>query len=184
MNYAFRDIKVEAPRKLIKPRRFRPAHQVKEAEFMLEPPACFVAEKRRSESQKLGIRYEKQALEALDQGAKFDLFVPSPWIAFTDHSGRRVCQPDALGFHEGPNGPVATILEIKLVHTIMAFWQLRRLYEPVIRRMFPKYHVRVCEVTKSFDPFTPWPERIVLCPELPALKQLDADAFGVITWRR
>ena len=183
MNYAFHNVEVQAPTKLIRPNKFRPAHCVLSADFMLEPPACFTAPRRATPRQKNGLRYERKVLEALESEAGFRLFVPSPWIEFTNQSGRRFCQPDALGFHQEDKKLVVTIFEIKLSHTIKAYWQLRRLYEPVVRRLLPKYEVRVCEITRHFDPFTPWPEPLALCMEPTVLKQLDAKTFGVLSWR-
>jgi hypothetical protein len=176
-----RTVKAHGP-KAHKPRRFRPAHAVRHAEFMLDPPLGLESAQRHSPAQKRGLRYQEQVLETLDGLGAFKLFVPSPWIEFQDYHGRRICQPDGLGFHETAHGPVATVFEIKLSHTIMAYWQLRRLYEPVVRHMFPEYEVRVCEVTRTFDPALPWPEDIALCLELDSVKQL-TDAFGVIQWR-
>jgi hypothetical protein len=149
---------------------------------MLDPPLGLECATRHSPAQKRGLRYQAKALEALDDSGLFKLFVPSPWIEFHDYHGQRICQPDAIGFSEGYEAPVATIFEIKLSHTIMAYWQLRRLYEPVVRAMFPEYTVRVCEVTRLFDPHTPWPEDIALCMFLDDIPRLN-DTFGVIQWR-
>ncbi len=182
MNLAVRNVKAIPPKRLVKPRRFRPATRVSAAEFMLEPPLGLECTKRHSAAQKRGLKYQDKVLETLDALNVFKLFVPSPWIEFHDHHGRRICQPDALGFLETPSGPVATIFEIKLSHTIMAYWQLRRLYEPVLRQMFPSYRVRVCEVTRLFDPSIPWPEDIEFHLWLDEVHELN-DAFSVIQWR-
>lgn len=170
--------------KPIKPRGFKPAGSVQSAIFHVDGPACFATTPRRmSPAKRRGKVFEKRALSALEEAGLFDLFVPSPWMKFEEpRTGARICQPDALGFHEGRDGPVVTIIEIKLRHAIMAYWQLRRLYEPVVKAAFPHYEVRVCELTQAFDPSTPWPEEIVFIQAMPDLRAL-GPRFGVLQWR-
>ncbi len=167
----------------IRPRGFKPATAVSRAEFLLDPPAAFAAEPRRmSPSKRRGKVFECQALACLEEAGLFDLFVPSPWMEFEEPRSRRICQPDAIGFHEGSGGPVATIIEIKLRHCIMAYWQLRRLYAPVVQAAFPAYEIRVCELTRSFDSSVPWPEEIVFIQDLADLRGLSPQ-FAVLQWR-
>jgi hypothetical protein len=70
-----------------------------------------------------------------------------------------------------------TILEIKIKHTWAAYFTLRRLYEPVIRRVFgTAWKYAVCEVVRWYDGSLPWPEPQVITDD-PA--SLLANDFGV-----
>ncbi|MFQ5741977.1 MAG: hypothetical protein ACE5HV_00130 [Acidobacteriota bacterium] len=65
-------------------------------------------------------------------------------------------------------------------HTSDAWWQIRKLYEPVLRSVFgPDWDYPVLEVVMWFDPDTPFPE--ILCfarhPH-----EVPAQAFGVHIW--
>lgn len=54
------------------------------------------------------------------------------------------------------------IVEVKLSHTNSAWWQVRKLYEPIIRFMFPHATVSALEVTRFYDPHqNRFPEPIV-----------------------
>lgn len=185
VNMELRTITPAGGFKPIKPRGFKPASGVSSAIFHVDGPACFATTpKRMSPAKRRGKVFEKRALSALEEAGLFDLFVSSPWMKFEEpRSASRICQPDALGFHEGPKGPVATIIEIKLRHTILAYWQLRRLYEPVVKAAFPHYEIRVCELTQAFDPSVPWPEDVVFIQELEDLRRIPPASFGVLQWR-
>ena len=165
----------------IKPRGFRPVGTVGSAEFQIKSP--FGNPRRGSPAQRRGRSYEAKVLAELEDASLFKLFTPSPWIVFDDGDKRRLCQPDALAFGSGSGGDWLLILEVKLRHNIMAYWQLRKLYQPVLVRMFPGYEVRVCEITKGFDPATPWPEDIRLLQDVTQLLELKTQEFGVLQWR-
>ncbi len=112
---------------------------------------------------KLGRRYESKALKHI-AGEVGECFKPSVWFRFSGEGGVRFCQLDGL-VHE-PWGTI--IFEIKLRFTSDAWWQLRKLYEPVIRQAYalPEGFVRHIIVCKSFDPVSPFPETFQLLPRL------------------
>jgi len=69
-----------------------------------------------------------------------------------------VCQPDALLLFK--SGAVL-IVEVKLTHTANAWWQLRKLYEPVVKALTNHSHpVYVVEICKSGDPLISFPEKV------------------------
>lgn len=125
--------------------------------------------------------YEKKGHEYL-LGEYEEKYLPSPWIRFTDTISDRTrwCQPDGL-LIELERG-VITLVEFKYQHTSDAWWQLRQLYEPVVKYLFPgeewKFHV--CEVVKWYDPATVFPERISMAPAIHSLRDND---FGVHIWK-
>lgn len=82
----------------------------------------------------------------------------APWIQY-QNGALRFCQPDALLFLPGNQ---IVIVEAKLTHTADAYWQLRLLYEPVLRILYPEACIHVLEITRSFDPAVAMPEEMVL----------------------
>ena len=157
--------KLLGTRELAKPRNFTPAGKVESVELDKEPPFITAAKEGKQRGKlKQGMEYEKKVHIALEQ--KFDyLYVPGPWLKFQSRGDRkpRMCQPDGLivdlqSLH-------ITIIEIKLKHTALAWWQTRRLYEPVIRKLFgPGFGYSICEIVKWFDLRTAFPERYSLSP--------------------
>jgi hypothetical protein len=92
------------------------------------------------------------------EGGQLEL-IPSPWLVFKsgDRNSRdRFCQPDSLLVDTERKH--ITIVEIKLQHTSAAWWQIRQLYEPVLRRIYTNYTFSAMEIVKWLDPQTPFPE--------------------------
>lgn len=110
-------------------------------------------------AQKEGLRYEKKAHEYLrkllvaSKDTDYELKV-SPWIIFRsshdDPKRIRFCQPDALLISSDQTKII--LFEIKYQHTNDAWKQLRLLYEPVLRVMFPHASIACIEMCKWFDP--------------------------------
>lgn len=127
-----------------------------------------------------GIRYERKVQEHLSN-CYGDLYHPSPWFYFETEGRRRWCQPDGLLLD--PWAGRITICEVKYQHTSDAWWQLQRLYLPVISAAFPPglWSVACLEIVKWYDPATVFPEPVALvarpdqCPPAPRL--------GVHIWR-
>lgn len=105
----------------------------------------------------------------------------SPWFKFLVSGSKRprYCQPDALILD--PHQGKLYVVEYKLHHNPDAWWQLRSLYEPVLRTAFPPefWMMTLVEVTKWFDPVTPFPEEITMCPDLSVAKP---GHFSVHIW--
>ena len=103
-------------------------------------------------------------------------YLPSPWVRFTDAAGSHWCQPD--GVLTLPQGKV--IVEVKYQHTTEAWYQLRLLYEPVLRCLYPDTPLSVIEVVKWYDCAIVFPEPARLIKNL-ALHQ--GGEFGVHIWK-
>ena len=132
--------------------RFRPAGEVTTAKLSTSPLRSIRQPGSYSPTQKAGKRYEAKIFKRLAKlaGSGADLrVIESPWISFSTlrDTDRRV-QPDLLIFQNRQ----LLLCEIKLAHTVDAYWQLVHLYAPVVRRVFPDYELRLVEITKSFDP--------------------------------
>jgi len=81
-------------------------------------------------------------------------YIASPWLQFRlRESGSRVhwCQPD--GLYIDPHRGQITIVEIKYQHCADAWFQMNRLYGPVLRAMFAprEWQFATCEIVKWFD---------------------------------
>ena len=147
------------------PRGFRPVDKVAEVELSAEPAFVSAAQAKAKGVQRQGILYERRVHDYLT--ARYGrMYIRSPWLRFRGFRARqwRDCQPDGIIYDL--QALHVSIVEVKLRHTAQAWWQLRKLYEPVIAGLFgPDVQTAVCEVTKSFDPHTQFPEPIRLVPE-------------------
>lgn len=111
-----------------------------------------------SASQKAGKRYEAKILKELDNIGN-GRPIKNPWLHYADDSGlERYCQPDALFFRKS----YLIIFEVKLCHTMDAYWQLRKQYSPVMKVLEPGLPQHLVEITRSFDPAVRFPEEMKL----------------------
>lgn len=164
-----------------RPKGFRPSDLVVRAEFC-EAPAFTVGGKLYGSAAR-GIRYERQVhrhfLATLPPKPASPFYIPSRWISFTTSDprerGPRFAQPDGLIIDFDRR--LITIIETKLSHTAYAWWGLRRLYEPLIRKIFgTKWSYAVCEVCRHYDPGVAWPEPFTLVRDPSSLRP---NEFGV-----
>lgn len=143
--------------KFLPPSTFKPAGTVISAKWS-SAPAFAAAPKRRTGRRAQGVRYERKVHEHLAELYP-DRYVSSPWIRFTnvEDNNARWCQPDGLiiDLHAGE----IVIVEVKYQHTSDAWWQLEKLYKPVLKVLFPPklWSLRCVEVVKWFDPMTNFP---------------------------
>ncbi len=105
-----------------------------------------------------GIGYEKKAQKELFRRYS-EGYCESPWLRYFADGKWRFCQPDGLLIR--PDCSVL-IFEIKHSHTQRAWWQLRRLYQPVVQKLFPGWPIEVCEVVKWYEPDPFFPEFVRL----------------------
>lgn len=143
------------------PAKFSPAGSVYWAQFFPGTPS-HAKNIRAKGARAEGIRYEKKALEYLKKQVEkrkdeYELIL-SPWLVF--RSGQnpkdRFAQPDALLYHQ--ESKTITIVEVKLQHTAAAWWQVRQLYEPILRHIYPGFRFEALEIVRWLDPRTPFPE--------------------------
>lgn len=149
------------------------------AGFAKNPPPFDTGGRTRG-VRRLGQVYEYKWQEYAEQ--RFDYYVPSPWLVFRSETKPYVqwCQPDGLLFL--PEKLSIIIVEVKLRHTDVAFWQIEKLYEPVLRKCFEgrTWSFRRLEVVKWFDPaaYFPCDPQLVQDPELTPRK-----GMGVHIWK-
>ena len=127
-----------------------------------------------------GIKYEKRAHEHF-QTMYGDMYVRSPWLMFreVDEKQVRYAQPDALLF-DFTFGTI-TIVEYKYQHCELAWWQMHRLYKPLLQHLFGSHwEIKTIEVVKWYDPATHFPDRVQLCPALDSAPKVGT---GVHIWK-
>lgn len=132
-------------------------------------------------AQVAGIRYEVKAQRHL-LDILGPLYSPSPAFHFSDNGFPRICIPDGLYEHRQNS----VVFEIKYQHMPEAWWQLRKLYEPVIRerdRGSPARRVFPVEVCRTFDPGTPFPEPIQIIGDVEEFCLNPSGPFAVYVWR-
>lgn len=118
-------------------------------------------------------------------GQTFGLrYLPSPWIEVETPGGRRFCEPDGLII--APDEALITIIEIKLRHTVNAWWQMHKVYEPAVCAAFAggPWAIALCEVVRWYDPGEPFPaHRICHTDGFPGgLTALGPGSLGVQIW--
>ena len=163
------------------PRRFHPAGEVISAEF-ITPPAFVVPRRSKNPARASGVRYEKKVFKYLSETYPEECVI-APWIRFESGGGTKpsYCQPDTilLDIRRG----TITVVEIKIKHTSDAWWQVRRLYLPVVRCIFGSdWEYIAVEITKWFDPHTKFPERFEFVDASDDFAKLSPDKFHVYIW--
>lgn len=108
---------------------------------------------RYSGSRERGVRYEASVHRYFANlyGLRY---LQSPWFQYmrANEQHFRWCQPDALLFD--PRAGTILCIEVKTSHTDRAREQIRNLYEPVVRCVFPDHlwQLQVCEVVRYYSP--------------------------------
>lgn len=113
-----------------------------------------------------GIWYERRVQERF-LSEYSGRYIGSPWFRFWRRNGTQgLCQPDGLlfSFDKG----FIVIVEIKHSHTVDAWFQLTKLYLPVVEAVFPPrlWRYSRIEVTKTFDPHERFPEPLRIVSDL------------------
>jgi hypothetical protein len=152
------------------PPGFRPALAVERAAYGNRFP---FPNGGHSGSQKAGLRYEKAAAKYLKETFANTLIGRA--VHFRDALGSRVCVPDAI-IH---CPQFVIVVEIKLQHMPEAWWQLRKLYEPVLKHIYGSRVVACVEMVKHYDSGMPFPEAVNVIDDL---HDVNPDKFGVFRW--
>lgn len=160
------------------PRGFRPAGSV--ADVRWEPEGPFKRKRRLRGSRGRGVAYERKVLDELRTRYPGAL-VASPWFRYREQGSSEWhwCQPDALLVDAVER--LVILVEVKLSHTVQAYWQTKLLYEPVLRWLFipGAWSLATLEITRWYDPSVPFPFRPVMTPEP---TQAPPDMFSVWIW--
>jgi hypothetical protein len=144
------------------PSRYKSRLSVGVARFCATP-AFALHPHRAVGAKKKGLDYEREVVRWLELECNSGDWTgfPKQWIEYTnDRNVYGVCQPDYFAI----NARLGTLLivEIKLTRRAEAWWQLNALYEPVLRYIFPAFHVAKLEIASNIrNVDTPTPVRCV-----------------------
>jgi len=127
-------------------------------------------------AQRAGLRYEAKAQLYLRQ--QIPDYIEAPVLTLLAGGNVRRVIPDGMLLR----GELAYVFEIKSQHTHAAWWQLRRLYEPVVRELGGIEDVICVEVVRSYDPSIGFPEDIDLCRSIEEVLEPSA-GMKVLLWR-
>ena len=142
------------------PSRFLPADSVRSAR-LLESQPPFIRRRRARGAKARGVSYERKVHGYLERFCATQvgmLYRREQWVEFVDLSGKRWCQIDGLMVDTIKKH--VTIVEVKYKHCSDAWWQLWRLYLPVVRAIYKEYSHACLEVVRWFDPATAFPSEI------------------------
>lgn len=164
------------------PRGFCPSAGAAWAQLSDTPPSFATRPRRRTGRRLQGVKYENQVQKML-LATYPHLYVPSPWIQFSCHGKIKWCQPDGLILDA--TGGNLTIVEIKYQHTSDSWWQMRKLYEPVLELIFPRHLWRysTLELVKWYDPVIAYPEPIRLLAKPTEARNLPLNTTGIHIWK-
>ena len=131
----------------------------------------------RTYAQRAGLRYEQKVHDVL--GAIYEgRYRKSTSILYEDRTGLHRAIPDGVLVLDR----VWVALEIKFSHTERAWWQLMRVYVPLLRGLAPPGTTVVpCEVCSTYDPEVRLPGPHVLTESLHSLSE--GWRMGVIHWK-
>ena len=105
-----------------------------------------------STAKKNGLRFQRKA-EKWIKRSYGDAAHIGEWIEYVDASGQRWCQPDAWVVGQRR----LAVFEVKVNHSELAWWQLTKLYAPLLSQLYGMPVVPI-ELVRSYDPlggFTP-----------------------------
>lgn len=148
--------------------------------LLLKERPSFLGAGRARGAKLSGLAYEKRAQQYLEE--RFNgLYIRGPWIAYKLRHEKQVrfCQPDGIYF----NFPqlYVGIIELKLKHTAEAYWQIKNLYEPLLRKIFSEHFTfRAIEMCKWFDGTDYFPCEPIMVNDLELFPK---NGFGVHIWR-
>lgn len=163
----------------VPPRRFRALEEPLEKVFWTKSDGFSGVGTGVTPAQKKGVRYEEKIQVRL-RNLLGPNYHRNPCINFLSAGQHRRVVPDGLFFD--PEG-TAFVFEIKSQHMPEAWWQLRRLYEPVVRLLPFVNRVSCIEVVRSYDPAMGFPEPIKLCSDLETALEGKVAAFKVFQCR-
>lgn len=163
------------------PAGFYEAKEVRAAWPMPRGPFARTSARGGTPAQRAGKRYEKKVSGFLSNALGPD-FSDHPWFRYASPEGTRWCQPDGLLLSE----PFNILFEIKYSFTPDAWWQMRRLYEPVVRKAFLLKRLSLVLICKKYDPAVSFPEPTEVLPDLPRVEEWarggDTKQVGVLQW--
>ena len=165
-------------------RAFHAAVGIRSARILAEKPP-FIKRGKATGRFAVGVRYEREVQEHLSLlalGRPEIEYWNGPWIEFWDKSGKRWCQPDAVLLHKETRTGI--LIEIKYQHCAEAYYQLKQLYHPVLRFIFPGVSFGLVEIVHWHDPATIFPERYDFTPDPFSVRRADQISVHIFNPKR
>jgi hypothetical protein len=122
-----------------------------------------------------GLRFEAKVIDLLV--GHYDCFIASLPFRYYTELGERFCIPDGVFVFENE----VVVVEIKLQHTLQAWFQITKLYFPVLEKAF-NLPVRGVEVVRWFNKEIRFPSELLVVPDLRTFLQAK-NKLGVCLWR-
>jgi len=140
---------------------------------------AYQRQKGNSVAKESGLRFESQLVVALR--SIFPTIEFQPEFRYCDDGGQRICFPDAV--LRLPDRTV--VCEVKLSHTADAWWQLEKLYRPVLAA-WSLVPVQVIEIVKSFDAAIQFPCEVSFITDIESWVRAPESIplFGVWKWAK
>lgn len=141
-------------------------------------PVNYVRATGNTAAKMAGLRFEAKCQARL--AAQWPEYLPSPRIDFWDDTGHRFVWPDGLlALHDR-----LVLFEIKRQHMPEAWWQLERLYRPLLAAG-SRLPTQVIEIVHTYDPQMPFPCPVTLVQDLLCWTRDESALvkFGVVVWR-
>lgn len=127
-------------------------------------------------AQRDGLRYERRVIDVLSAIYGAD-FRAGPSILYEDRTGCRMAIPDGILRIRH----TLVVIEVKLSHTEKAWWQLKRLYAPLLAQMVVSgTPIATAEICRSYDPSVAFPGPAALTT---SLHTLDPAVTGILQWK-
>lgn len=123
-----------------------------------------------------GVRFERKVHDVLL--SRYPTYVSAMPIGFYSDGRKQVAIPDGLLYT--PAGTV--IVEIKLRHCMEAWFQLRRLYGPLVEKALPG-KVKLLEICQHYEPEVKFPEQFQVVTSIEQFFAGEAN-IGVWLWGR
>ena len=157
-------MQLSSPTKVRTPRGFKPVRGLSLVTTIEEPQFARTNGNVKG-AKRRGLLYQEKVVEVLDQQlGPYCEGIPGLWFEFVDFSGHRYAQSDWVSF-DLKRGLI-TIAEIKLSRVPLAWWQLNRLYGPLVQKLFPDWKIAYLEVARS-------PVNVAVPEEVKVVQRLD-----------
>lgn len=140
------------PSKIRPPRGFISADKVRSAKFVDCPQFAGTHGGQKGRLKK-GLVYEEQVCNYLEERIPDTwVGVKGPWLMYFDLFGKqRYAQPDWMGIV--PEQGIIYLVEVKLSRVPRAWWQLNKLYKPLVQAAMPEWEIRLVEVANQIAHF-------------------------------
>ena len=171
---------VETNKGYLPPKKFKPVRGLQGVRLIAEP--TFAKTKGNVKgSKRRGLLYQKKVVEFLEDVVPQNWVpIPGPWFEFVDATGHRYAQADWIAID--PTTGFLCLTEIKLTRVPSAWWQLNRLYLPLLQRLFPEYKIGMLEIASNIVNF-PLPEPVSLAAKVEDV-EVDKTSFMQVKYGR